>query len=119
MRILDIGVATGYALLCLTLVSTMNPYLAATQAVRTNSEARASEAVVAYVGSVGLVYLATASPADVCASLAEHSNSTLAFGGMVDGHACSEPPAGAKGSYSLALSLAGRQLVIEGWIEGQ
>lgn len=119
MRVLDIGVAAGYALLCLALVSTMSPYSAGLGSVRAASDARASEAVFQYVASVGLVFLADAPPAEVCASLLGHSNSTVALGGEVGGVRCSPQPADLQGTFSLWMSLSGREMTIEGWTEAQ
>lgn len=116
MRILDIGVATSYALICLVLVSVMNPYALAVQDGSRAADVRASDAVINYVEDVGLVFLANASQAQFCASLQMHSNSTLVLGGAIGGDACHDAPVSFEGTSSLNLSLSGRQEVIEGWV---
>lgn len=118
MRILDIGVATSYALICISLVSAMNPYPAANQASHNAADARASNAVFGYVSSVGLVFIGGAPPEQVCASLSQHSNATMVLGGTLDGETCGSPPSSPQGEYSLALSLSGRQVVIQAWALG-
>jgi hypothetical protein len=117
LRILDIGVATSYALVCLALVSVMNPYSAGVQVASNTSNARASEAIFEYIQSVGLVFLANASPSELCASLQQHSNSTLELGGNISGFACLGAPSTAEGKFTLVVSLSGRRDVIEAWIE--
>ena len=116
MRILDIGIATGYALLCLALISTMNPYQSGTVAVRDQLGGRTSQAILEYITSVGLVFLGDAPPAQLCASLLQHSNSSLVLGGSIDGYSCSPAPTAYQGHSSLSLALNGRQLTIDGWI---
>jgi hypothetical protein len=117
MRILDIGVATGYALLCLSLISAMNPYSATLQSDESISDAHANEAIFAYVHSVGLVFLAGAPAAQVCSSLHAHSNSTLIMGGTIEGIACSVPPSMYEGDSNVSLTLAGRKEEIVAWEE--
>jgi hypothetical protein len=118
MRILDIGVATAYALLCLSLVSVMAPYGSQIQAAESAADAHASQAVYQYIQSVGLVFLADASPSQVCASLEQYGNSTVTLGGTVAGQRCPGAPATFRGHYSLDLSLSGREDVLEAWTEG-
>lgn len=117
MRILDIGVATAYALLCLGLISVMNPYGPGSAAAQDLSQQRASSAIFQYIASVGLVYLAEASPPQVCLSLHQHSNSTLILGGAIGGVDCTGEPTAYLGLSTLTLSLSGRSDVIEAWEE--
>ena len=119
MRILDIGVATGYALLCLSLIAVMNPYLAGVQASTSASDTHANEAILGYVQAVGLVFLGDATPAQVCASLVAHSNSTLILGGQVGGVACPGAPTAYDGEASVTISLSARQDTIQAWDEEQ
>lgn len=119
MRILDIGVATGYGLLCLSLIAVMNPYLAGIQAATSASDMHADEAIFRYVQSVGLVFLGDAPPAQVCASLGAHSNSTLILGGEVGGVTCPGAPTAYEGRASATLSLSAREDTIQAWDEEQ
>jgi hypothetical protein len=119
MRILDIGVATGYALLCLSLISVMSPYGAGAEAAKSSSDGHANVAVYEYVQAVGLVFLADAAPSQVCLSLTEHGNSTMVLGGVVAGYACPGAPDRFEGESSISLVLSGREDVIEAWAVGQ
>jgi len=117
--VLDIGTAAGWALLCLALLSTMSPYSARVGSVIATADVRSGEAVFHYVNSVGLVFLANAPPDLVCASLLGHSNSTVALGGVVEGVRCSPPPTSFNGTFSLEVSLGGRELTLQGWAEAR
>ncbi len=117
VRILDIGIATGYALLCLSLVSVMSPYGSQIQAADSVADAHASEAVFEYVQHVGLVFLADATPSQVCASLQQYSNSTLTLGGVIAGQPCPGAPATFEGEYTLDLPLSGREDTLRAWTE--
>ncbi len=111
--------ATGYALLCLSLVAVMNPYSAGIQAGTSISDAHADEAIFTYVRTVGLVFLGDATPAQFCASLLAHSNSTIILGGQIDGVDCAKVPATYEGSASVTVSLSTRQDTIQAWDEEQ
>ncbi len=119
MRILDIGVATGYALLCLSLISVMSPYGAGAEAAKSSSDGHANVAVYQYVQAVGLVFLADAAPSQVCLSLREHGNSTMVLGGVIAGYACPGAPGIFEGESSVSLVLSGREEKIEAWTVGQ
>lgn len=119
MRILDIGVATGYALLCLSLIAVMNPYLAGIQAATSASDLHTNEAALGYVQTVGLVFLGGAPPMQVCASLEAHSNSTLILGGQIGGVTCPNAPTTYEGKASVTISLSTRQDTIQAWDEEQ
>lgn len=118
MRILDIGVATGYALLCLSLVSVMSPYGAGAQAAGSNAAAHANVAAYQYVQAVGLVFLEEASPTAVCLSLQQHSNSTVVLGGVIAGYRCPSGPGTFEGESSLSFTLTGREETVEAWVVG-
>ncbi len=117
MRILDIGIATGYAVLCLSLIAVMNPYPAGLQSDVNVSDQHASEAVFSYIQSVGVVFLGDASPMQVCASLEADSNSTLVLGGQIAGLTCPNAPGTYAGTSSVTISLSERQVTIEAWDE--
>lgn len=120
MRILDIGVATAYALLCLSLVSYMGPYAVEHRSVQTREDALASSAIFGYVRTVGLPFLSGSATA-ICTSLEGSDNATLVFGGNIGGYGCPSPaPAEYLGSSSLNFTVSGRELIIEAWvIEGE
>ena len=54
--------ATGYALLCLSLISVMSPYGAGAQAARSACGSARERGRLRYVQTVGLVFLGGASP---------------------------------------------------------
>ena len=85
MRILDIGVAHGYALLCLALVSYDEPLRLWGRGGPGPLPAEGERSLFHYLGSTGLVFLAAASPSQVCASLRAYSNSTMFLGGQIGG----------------------------------
>jgi hypothetical protein len=116
LRILDIGVATGYALICLSLVSVMSPYGAGGEAARSTSGVHANEAAYQYVQTVGLVFLGDASPSQVCLSLQQHGNATMLLGGVIAGYVCPGAPRAFEGESSLTFILAGREDRIEAWV---
>lgn len=107
--------ATGYALLCISLVSMMNPYAAGSHAAADLSAEHASSGIYWYVQTVGIVFLASAPPSEVCLSLGQHSNSTLVLGGTIGGVACEGQPRSSQGMSSLSLTLSGREDTIVAW----
>jgi hypothetical protein len=115
LRILDIGVATAYALLCLSLVSVMSPYGAGAEAAGSTAAARANVAVYHYVESEGLVFLDEATPSQVCSSLHEYGNSTMVLGGVIGGYVCPGAPRAFEGESSVTFTLLGREETIEAW----
>lgn len=118
MRILDISVATAYALLCLSLVSYMSPYGAAASSAASAADARANTSALQYVQNVGLVYLGTATPAEVCTSLQQHSTATVVLGGTVGTLLCPGGPRSFEGDFVMLLALSGREVKIEAWVVG-
>ncbi|MGD0637583.1 MAG: hypothetical protein ABSA72_06050 [Nitrososphaerales archaeon] len=119
MRILDIGVAAGYAVLCISLIAILSPYPLEGSAVIAASDARASTALTAYVRTVGLQFLGTASPSELCSSLQASSNATVILGGGIGGSTCTRAPAEYAGKSSVQFTLSGEQVEIEAWVEGQ
>jgi hypothetical protein len=119
MRILDIGVAAGYGILCVSLISLLNPYSFDGGQVTAASDARASAALADYVQAVGLSFLANAPPSEICSSLQARSNGTVILGGSVDGSACGTAPVAFVGSSGFGFTVQGNQVEIEAWVEGR
>ncbi len=119
MRIIDIGVAAGYAVLCISLISVMNPFPADAAGVAAAADARASSAVMRYVQTVGMPFLAATSPQALCASLQGSSNATVVLGGAIDGHNCGSPPQRCLGSATFGLTISGTRVEIEAWVVGE
>src|SRR4029077_8536343 len=92
MRILDIGVAAGYAILCVSIISVLSPYAIEAGAITAVSDARAGSAIAGYPQIVWLPFLATASPSQFCSSLLASSNATVIFGGKMNGFSCRPVP---------------------------
>ena len=116
MRIIDIAVAAGYAILCISVISLLSPYSAEGGAIVAASDARASSAIAGYVQTVGIPFLATAIPSQFCASLQASSNATITLGGTIDGVVCRAAPAYYAGSSSLGFAVSGNQLEVEAWV---
>jgi hypothetical protein len=116
MRILDIGVAAAYAVLCVSLISYMGPYAVERQSAQSSQDSAAGSAVLGYVSSVGMPFLSSAEPSQICASLDSASNSTTVFGGSVAGYPCGGAPSSFLGSSSVAMTFSGRQVEIEAWV---
>ena len=110
--------ATGYALLCLSLVSYMSPYGAAGSSVVGTADARANAGALQYVQSVGLVYLGTATPAEICTSLQQHSTAALVLGAAVGTFQCLSAPRSSEGGSVVQFALSGREVTIEAWAVG-
>ena len=118
MRILDIAVAAGYAILCVSLIAALNPYPVEGSAAKALSDARASSAVADYVRSAGFPFLATASLAQFCESLRASGNQTIILGGTINGAPCGPDPPLFLGSSSFGFSVSGNHVEIEAWVEG-
>lgn len=118
MQIIDIAVASGYAALCLSLIVLMNPVAPQEAAVEAGAQSSLDSAMLAYVGHVGLPFLATSPVSAVCASAAEASNSTLEIGVLVQGSPCPSQtgPSSPLASSSLTLDLPSRTVVLEAWL---
>lgn len=119
VRILDIAVAATYGILCLSVISFMGPFGPESASAQADQEAIATSAVFGYVRSVGLPFLGTAPPHQICSSLQSSSNSTLMLGGSVDENSCSAPPAHYLACSNLTIVFSGREVDIEAWVEGQ
>jgi hypothetical protein len=116
MRVIDIGVATGYAILCISLISLMSPYPAEGPAAAAEADARAAAAINSYVQTVGLQFLSTAPVTAVCSSFVSASNASVVLGGVVDGTSCGPAPADFIGSATLVLGLSSSQVEIRSWV---
>ena len=120
VRILDIGVAAAYAVLCVSLISFMGPYANERQSAQASQDSAASAAIFGYVRFVGLPYLFLAQPSQICSSLEAASNATTVLSGSVGGYRCPGAPAAFFGSSNLTIAASGRQVEIEAWVvEGQ
>lgn len=118
MQIIDIAVASGYAALCLSLIVLMNPVASQEVAAEAGAESSLDSAILAYMGNVGLPFLAASPASAVCASAAEASNSTVEIGVLVGGSECASqaPPPSPLASSSLTLELPSRTVVLEAWL---
>ncbi|MDA4114327.1 MAG: hypothetical protein OK474_09795 [Thaumarchaeota archaeon] len=116
MRVLDIAVAAGYAVLCISLISLLSPYSAEDGAISAASDARASSAIAGYIQAAGIPFLANVLPPQFCASLRESSNSTIILGGAINGVVCLAPPAYFFGSSSFSFTVSGNKLEVEAWV---
>jgi hypothetical protein len=119
MRIIDIAVAAGYAILCISVISLLSPYSSEEGAIVAASDARASSAIAGYIHTVGIPFLAVALPSQFCASLQASSNATITLGGTIDGVVCRVAPAYFAGSSSLWFTASDNQLEIEAWVAEQ
>ncbi len=119
MRTLDVVEAASYAVICVSLVSWISPYGSEVVGVTALSDARASSAAAAYVQTVGLPFLATASPSQFCSSLQTLSNATIILGGEIDGLNCNPAPPHSLGSAAIGFTVSGRLVKIEAWVAGQ
>jgi hypothetical protein len=119
MRILDLGVAAGYAILCISLISLLSPYSLEGGAIVARSDVRATSAVVGYIQTVGLPFLATAPPSQFCSSLLASSNATVIYGGEENGYPCRPAPPYFLGSSSFRFAVSGNQVEIEAWVAGR
>jgi hypothetical protein len=116
MRILDIAVAAGYAILCISVISLLSPYSAEDGAISTASDARASSAIAGYIESAGIPFLGGSLPPQFCASLQASSNSTIILGGAINGDICRAPPPYFIGSSSFSFTVSGNELEVEAWV---
>jgi hypothetical protein len=112
-------VATVFSLLCISVISLTNPHPIGGEASLADRNDAAGAAVLTYVNSVGLSFLATATPATVCSSMQSASNATLVLGGQIAGLGCRKPPSGSEGYSSILLNLSDRTVEIEAWLVAQ
>ena len=117
MRIIDIGVAAGYGILCISLISVMNPYPLAGGGATAQAAGRGATAIAGYVRSEGLPFFAAATLPSFCSSLVSFSNSTVVLGGSLDGESCRPPPSTTIGSSALNLTVSGNEVELEAWVE--
>ena len=116
MRVLDIAVAVGYAILCISIISLLIPYSAEDGAITAASDARAGSAIAGYIQTAGMPFLATALPSQFCASLQASSNSTIILGGAINGEVCRTAPIYFVGSSSFGFIVSGNQVEVEAWV---
>jgi hypothetical protein len=118
LRTIDVGVAAGYAIVCITLIAALSPYSADGEGAGASADGRASLAVAGYIRSVGVSFLSSDPPSTVCSSLGSYSNSTFAFGGSVDGVVCGRAPSYFLGSSSFIIGRPAGQIEVEAWVVG-
>jgi len=118
LRLIDIAIASGYAAICLSLVTLMNPVADRESAVYSATQSKLDSAISAYIERVGLPFLTTSSSQTICASAAEAGNGTLAIDVLVQGTGCGLLPSefSPLASSSLTLDLPGRVVVVEAWL---
>ena len=118
MRFLDIAVGSGYAAICLALVTVMNPVAPRESAADAATQSQLDSAVLAYIERVGLPFLTTSSAEAICASAAEAGNATLVIDVLVQGAGCSPSPSPPLpfARSSSTLDLPGRVVVVEAWL---
>ena len=76
-QFVDIAVAFGFGLLCLALIISISPVVSREAAVQEAAQAKADIALSSYVQHVGLPFLNSSTPASICNSTEQDSNSTL------------------------------------------
>lgn len=118
MQFVDIAVASGYAVLCISLIVLMNPVAPREVSVEAHAQSTLDSAVASYLEHVGLPFLATSSDGAVCASAAAASNATLGLDVVLQGQPCSGVvvPSSPIAYSSLTLDLPSRYVVIEAWL---
>jgi hypothetical protein len=117
MHFIDIAVASGYAVVCLSLIVMMNPVAPREAAVQAGAQVALDSAISGYVERVGLPFLSTSPESAICSSAAEASNATLVLEALVQGQGCgSAAPSSPLAYSSLTLDLPSRTLVIEAWL---
>ena len=80
----------------------------------------ASNALAAYVRTVGLQFLGSASPSRICfVACQASSNITVILGGGIGGSTCGRPPVDFVGKSAIEFTLSGEQVEIEAWVQGQ
>jgi len=119
-QFIDIAVASGYAAVCLSLIVLVNPIAAREAAVGAASSSTLDSATLAYIERVGFPFFETSPDAALCASAIDASNSTVVFDLLLQGVPCdvAAPPHYSHYS-SLTLTLPGRTVVVEAWLERQ
>jgi hypothetical protein len=115
MRIVDLAASLVYALLCISLISLMNPYVTLEAQAQLGARSRSYSALSQYLSRDGLPFLSASTPGQICSSLEAASNGTLVLSGVIDGVACS-PPRLEQPTSDLTLSLGNRTVVIEAWL---
>ena len=112
-QFVDIAVAFGFGLLCLALIISISPVVSREAAVQEAAQAKADIALSSYVQHVGLPFLNSSTPASICNSTEQDSNSTLVVTVLVDGvDSCGgSTPTGSLASASLALSFPNRTIL--------
>jgi hypothetical protein len=120
VRFIDIAVASGYAVACLSLIVLMNPVAPREAAVGARAQSALDSAISSYLERVGLPFLTTSSETAICSSAAEASNSTVTIDVFVQGQGCgSAEPSFPLASSSLTIQLPSRTVVIEAWLVRQ
>lgn len=117
MQFLDVAVASGYAVLCLSLIVLINPIAQHEVAVGAADRASLDVAISAYLGGVGLPFLAASPLSAICASAERATNSTIGLDVSVGGEDCGlSPRLPPLATSSLSLELGSREVVIQAWL---
>lgn len=120
MQFLDIAVASGYSVLCLSLIVLINPVAQQEAAAGAAAQGSLDAEISSYVGQVGLPFLASSPLSAICASAERATNSTVGMDIVVGGDDCGlSPDLPPLATSSLSLELGARQVVIEAWLARQ
>ena len=92
------------------------PYTAEEGTIVAASDPRASSAIAGYIQTVGIPFLATALPSQVCSSLQASSNATITLGDNHRSGSRVAPPLHLAGSSSLGFTVSGNRLEVEAWV---
>jgi hypothetical protein len=121
MQFVDIAVAFGYGLLCLSLIVAISPVVPRETAVQEAAQTRLDVALSSYVERVGVPFLNSSQPSSICESAEQQSNSSFVVSVLINGDdscggAVVAVPVASLATVSLALSFPGRTVLIRTWL---
>ena len=92
-----------------------NPQVNAMASRRSMDEAHLRDLLTSYLEMDGLVWLQRASPQELCARLANLSNSTITYSARVNSLPCNSQSPSLAPAGNLAVNLVSKAVVLEAW----
>ena len=117
MQFVDITIGAGYAAVVIILISLLSPGLApgATDSALQRDQLQATDALNAYIGHVGWLFLDGAPASTLCASLQASSTSSV----VLESSQCPAPvPSPLLVASSMTFNLPDRSLTLTAMIQG-
>lgn len=115
MRFIDVSVAAIIGLTTVASLVAWNPYSFEEGSRLYMREASLQDRLTAIVAKEGVPWIQQASFSSICSTISHYSNSTVEVSAIVNGKACSPPPAYGAPSANLTVEAGSERVTLVAW----